>query len=349
VWFSEAGYRHQAVGEKVSQIQAVLARRCASIGDLQEHLLRAGWQRGVSQWGFLGDGGEWAAVAGFDGDMHQRQSPRPQQGPPPLPKPTEFRRVESELSDSHAPPMAMRSGDSSLGPSSNVSKLPQRSHHASLYYADLFVKQHHGGKIAVDNSALAEWSMHAMSIVRRQLHRASNGMVPLPFAENWPSGDDGSLDHNAPTPSLDDVDDLEHTDSGSVALPLTTPRYPVWASLMPDLSPLDESQAVEPELPRTEAERVKICDLPLMAAEVTELLNVMEVVMQIQRDRRLEKLKCPTWLRRNWYMLLITVPSVGYLTYKLARNKIGWVYVRYAANQIVVFFREHVSEPLKAM
>ena len=67
VWFSKAGYRHDIVGEKVSQIQAVLARRCTSIGDLQQHLLRAGWQRGVAQWGVLGDGGEWAPVAGFDG------------------------------------------------------------------------------------------------------------------------------------------------------------------------------------------------------------------------------------------------------------------------------------------
>lgn len=51
MWFSQEGYQHNLVGQRVSQIQAVLARRCATIGDLQQHLLRAGWQRGVGQWG----------------------------------------------------------------------------------------------------------------------------------------------------------------------------------------------------------------------------------------------------------------------------------------------------------
>ena len=55
-WFSERGYCHQDVGGRVSQIQAVLARRCASVGELQMHLLRAGWQRGVAQWGVVGQG-----------------------------------------------------------------------------------------------------------------------------------------------------------------------------------------------------------------------------------------------------------------------------------------------------
>jgi hypothetical protein len=51
VWTSTQGYNHQEIGRKVSQIQAVLARRCAAVGELQQHLLRAGWHRGVAQWG----------------------------------------------------------------------------------------------------------------------------------------------------------------------------------------------------------------------------------------------------------------------------------------------------------
>jgi hypothetical protein len=51
VWTSAQGYNHQEIGRKVSQIQAVLARRCAAVGELQQHLLRAGWHRGVAQWG----------------------------------------------------------------------------------------------------------------------------------------------------------------------------------------------------------------------------------------------------------------------------------------------------------
>ena len=50
-YFRKHTYDHSSVGVKVSQIQAVLARRIGVIGELQQHLLRAGWQRGVAQWG----------------------------------------------------------------------------------------------------------------------------------------------------------------------------------------------------------------------------------------------------------------------------------------------------------
>jgi hypothetical protein len=53
VWFSQEGYHHQHVGRKVSRIQAVLARRCAAIGELQEQILTAGWTKGVAQWGVV--------------------------------------------------------------------------------------------------------------------------------------------------------------------------------------------------------------------------------------------------------------------------------------------------------
>ena len=58
---------HLAAGKKVSQIQVVLARRCAVIGELQQHLWRASWQKGVAGWGMLGGGvgGEWTSVVRF--------------------------------------------------------------------------------------------------------------------------------------------------------------------------------------------------------------------------------------------------------------------------------------------
>ena len=51
-------------GQKVSQIQALLARRCAVIGEIQQHIMRAHWQKGVAGWGMLGCGigGEWTSV-----------------------------------------------------------------------------------------------------------------------------------------------------------------------------------------------------------------------------------------------------------------------------------------------
>ena len=44
VWFSENGYIPHMAGKKVSQLQALLARRCAVIDELQQHLWRANWR-----------------------------------------------------------------------------------------------------------------------------------------------------------------------------------------------------------------------------------------------------------------------------------------------------------------
>ena len=40
VWTSPGGYNHSHTGQKVAQIQVVLARRCAVIGELQQHLFQ---------------------------------------------------------------------------------------------------------------------------------------------------------------------------------------------------------------------------------------------------------------------------------------------------------------------
>ena len=41
-----------------------MARRCAVIGELQQHLWRANWQKGVAEMGMVGGGvgGEWTSV-----------------------------------------------------------------------------------------------------------------------------------------------------------------------------------------------------------------------------------------------------------------------------------------------
>ena len=348
VWFSKSGYRHDSVGEKVSQIQAVLARRCASIGDLQQHLLRAGWQRGVAQWGVLGDGGEWAPVAGFDGSMAQTMS---QDEPDIPPRAAVFRRISSELSDIRAPPPPSNR-DSTLkeaAPSSNVSNLPQRSQ--SLYYANILVKQTHGGKIFMDNPALVEWSVHAMAVVRRQLYRAANGKVVLPFSENWAVGDDESLDLGGI--GVDDnllIDSEEQVASPSDkrSFNWVNSKLPIWASLSicpVNLYDPERSLQGQQEVSR----RMVISDLNLMVSEVSALLDVMEDVMQIQRNRRLEKLRSPSWIRRNWYVASMVAPGVTYISYKMIKNGFGIVFLKYVANKIIDFFREHVSDPVYAM
>ena len=171
VWFSDEGYQHHLVGQKVSQIQAVLARRCVTIGELQMHLLRAGWQRGVASWGVLGDGGEWAPVAGNDGRMPSETTVFEKQDKPPLPprspfrRPAQQRRVSSEMLDIDMPPPKTQELPGNA-PTSNVSNLPQRAKHRQLYYTNLSVRNLPGGHIENDDPALAAWSVDCMSIIR---------------------------------------------------------------------------------------------------------------------------------------------------------------------------------------
>lgn len=331
----------------MAQIQAVLARRCAAIGDLQQHLLRAGWQRGVAQWGVLGEGGEWATVAGFDGSMPVEAGDDVDLPPSPM------RRVHSGFIDnieSSAPPELPRQA-----PTSNVSNLPQHSHHNTLYYTNVSVKMDHNGRIFIDNPALAEWSVDAMLIVRRQLYRAANGLVVLPFADNWsgdeeiPSTLDPAVEKAGTLPNLTGPDGTT-----------TTSNLPVWASIKtshatPISQPLHEEEEeddvedenVTKETSSDDNRHVIISDLPLMVSEISELLDVMEPVMGLQRARRLDKLKAPSWLRRNWYFMAASSPVVSYLVYKMLHS--GFGPLRRAANMFRDFFREHVIGPISAM
>ncbi|EJK62969.1 hypothetical protein THAOC_16401 [Thalassiosira oceanica] len=76
VWLSDNGYNPYYAGKKVSQIQAVLARRCAVVGEIQQHLWRANWRKGVADWGMLGNasGGQWSTVVGEFGSLAVKSS-----------------------------------------------------------------------------------------------------------------------------------------------------------------------------------------------------------------------------------------------------------------------------------
>jgi hypothetical protein len=342
------------IGQKVSQIQAVLARRCVTIGDLQQHLLRAGWQQGVAQWGVLGDGGDFAAVTGFDGRMsaqetdtsnavdaehHQDATTTPRKR-----NNSRMPRVSSDLSELPLPPPPSTGGPDlpRQAPTSKVSQLPQQRGPSSIYYTNVSVKNNHGGQIVTDNPALAQWSVDAMSIVRRQLYRAANGKMALPFAENWAQGDDQFVDDSTAVT----YESLAHQ------------KLPLWASLTPQNSMAtveenlyivdteDEQQEDHPPLVQT---RVTISDLPLMVTEVSELLDVMERIMDIQRARRLQKLKQPSVLRSSWYIVAMVAPSITYFMYKTRDKQYGWVFLKYAGQKLGEFCREHVVSPSLAI
>jgi hypothetical protein len=326
------------VGQKVSQIQAVLARRCASIGELQQHLLRAGWQRGVAQWGVLGQGGQWAAVAGFDGTIVEEakgsmKSVRSVENFSTAPA---NRRMSSDGDDIRLPER-QRSSDLSEAvfdrrgihhASSRVGQTDSR--HANTLEpgaaANIFVRNRDGGGIFIDDPAfLTRWSIDAMQLVRAQLDRAANGMVLLPYESNW--AEESSM-HGEGQLILDQEDAVRC-------------KLPFWAH-----NRSDSMSSVEKE---DQSAQLAICDLPLMLDEVSELLDVMEDIMVIQRQRRLEKMRPLGWIRRHWYLAATIVPSAAYLVRQAVRQGFAKDVINSLTRKVSVFFRERLVDPVSAM
>lgn len=92
-----------------------------------------------------------------------------------------------------------------------------------------------------------------------------------------------------------------------------------------------------------------IQDIKSMADEVNGILNSMEKYMSIQRKRRLQKLKPPSRMYRNWYIAAMAVPVTGYVAYKLMQGNVGSRLAAEVYAKICTFFAEHVSEPIVSM
>lgn len=71
--------------------------------------------------------------------------------------------------------------------------------------------------------------------------------------------------------------------------------------------------------------------------------------MQQQRKRRLDKLKPPSRIRRNWYILAFGVPIAGYMAYNLTKENRGLKLAKEIYQQTISFCAEHISEPLQSM
>jgi hypothetical protein len=354
VWLSPDGYNHSLVGQRVSQIQAVLARRCNAIGELQQHLLRAGWQKGVAQWGVLGQGGQWANVAGADGAIEEEPRQKVMEDP------RSIRRLSSLALEQLPPPEA--------GFPTILPNLPSDPN-AQIYYgnSNLNVNKTIGGSIVVDDDKLAAWSVDGIWVVRDQLYRASIGLVQLPCADNW-RHEQGELI------------------AGGAESTMTT-QLPVWAARQKratgprsseveidtiledgEEQPVDshveentvlEQMPVEEAIAQTEEKalsendkqegKVVITDLYAMALEVSELLYAMENVIEMQRDRRLKKLKGLPLIRRNWYMAALGAPLATYLVYRLLKGGHAAILARFAVEKVRTFFNEHLYEPVSAI
>ena len=372
VWTSPRGYNHREVGRKVSQIQAVLARRCAAVGELQQQLLRAGWHRGVAQWGVLGQGGQiFAPVAGFDGGM-----PPENVGCPPFVDERMYTRDGSsdnlqggraeevfspEFSIHKTPtptsPSALRqtsdnseTGEVNLKIASDVDRLLMSSSRVPVKFrrssqAQVYAGKKHGEGIFVDDPGfLAEWSVEAIALVRRLLFRAGNGKVPIPCETNWI--EENSSPHHG--------GDNELSNRNAVSRLRT---LPLWASQVAvqcghDATPPPNSNTATTSSLQIHPEaqvRITITDVPLLVAEVEELLDIMEGMMGIQRQRRLERLRPPSWLRSNWYIVATVAPSLAFLFRRLRTKGYGKQAIRFVVQKVSTFFRERVVDPVVAM
>lgn len=86
-----------------------------------------------------------------------------------------------------------------------------------------------------------------------------------------------------------------------------------------------------------------------MADEVNGILNSMEKYMGMQRKRRLLKLKPPSRLERNWYIIAVFLPVSGYIAYKLLQGNEVAKLASEISQKIKSFFVEHLSEPIESM
>jgi hypothetical protein len=353
VWASAHGYNHRSVGNHVAQIQAVLARRCAAIGELQEHLLRAGWQRGVAQWGVLGQGGQWAPVAPgiIDGSIRAGESSSSPSSSPPRKGITTAQQREQTIGGHRQRPMdddsesrydfddAMPMDSSQMSASAEPRRSQQTCSSSARRSASIFVRKRDGGGIFVDDTSfLVKWSVEAILLVRKQLDRAGNGLIVIPYRTNWI---DTSTDAAAiVSPKADSQHD------GDVVV--ITPPEPAHC-LMPLWVREVFGRAGSNNLPTNgesnSSSQLAITNLPLMMEEVSELLNIMEEVVLVQRRRRLERLRPPAWWRRNWLTLVAGVPLGAWLLYKGYTTHL----IRHGIRHVRSFFRERLREPLLAM
>lgn len=338
VWASAEGYNHRSVGNQVAQIQAVLARRCAAIGELQEHLLRAGWQRGVAQWGVLGQGAQWAPVApGIDGSMAADEQQQQQQRP------------SSSEDGSESPDFddAIRMDGSQM--SASDARTPGAGSRATAA-ANVVVRKRDGGGIFIDDpSFLAQWSVEAIFLVRKQLRRAGNGLIAIPYDTNW-------IDTASDTAAASALSSNDAAADDSPEEVLITPAeepsqrmLPLWACENPGSNKTESDRGKDDGIGLEPTSgglaHLTITDLPLMMDEVTQLLDIMEDVVAVQRCRRLERLRPPSWLRRNWYSVVTGLPLCFWLVYKGYTTDL----IRQGIRQVKIFFRERLYDPLVAM
>ena len=329
---------------------------------IKKHLWRAGWQRGIAQWGILGQGNEWAAVAGGYGGRSDDRSHVP------------------ENDNKHLSQRSKLSFFASTIRGTEGRKAIKEETRKTDYYGHslVLVRNSRGGQILIDDPALAAWAVDAIRVVRDQLYSAGSGTTPLPYYENWPREKKHfSMEDSA---HISNIDWREITKGGSIGDSIlsidatdlfedkSNAILPSWAtedfkSVIDDevgifidtREAIDSNTTSIPDHTSSQNEKVirtgdiKICNLALMVSEVNEILDTMELRMEAQRQRRLNKLKPPSRLVRNWYILAVGIPSAAYIAYQLLNNNATGTLARGIIQKMTEFCNEHISGPLISM
>lgn len=295
------------IGQRVSKIQALLAQRCASVGELQQHLWRAGWQRGVAEWGIIGDGWKWPTVVGGNQWSLEQDILHPVLGS-----------VDDTL---------VVSQDNTIAPEDDLVKDSILLNNSSSDISSaLYRSASHGNttEIVSNEPALAEWTIDAVHMVRSQLHeQEGDAHHALPHHENW----------------IRETTDNE--------------RLPKWAIDKERQFSSDSFEGknyCEPKVLRRQSisnpTKYRISNLPLMAAEIKDLLTIMELQATEQRENRLKMICPPSKLSRNWYIICGSLPIVGYVSYKFLKDGWGARLCKQICVNIMDFYIEHVAEPV---
>lgn len=176
-----------------------------------------------------------------------------------------------------------------------------------------------GGGIVVDQDDMTMWSIDAMRVIRDQLYRAlpNSKFKELPFVEHWPR-------------------ERRHFGFGEDNDEETKNDLPIWAQDVSSSNNNNDSHVV-------------ITDLNKMAIEVTALLQSIEIHLEQQRVRRLNRLRPPSRLRRRWYFVAAGIPIGAFLLHKLTKEHGGIYIVKRLISKIGDIYRDHVSEPINSI
>lgn len=165
-------------------------------------------------------------------------------------------------------------------------KLMKIFNHSSLVGTNVSNKP--GGSIVIDQDALTTWSIDAMRVIRDQLYRASSGAMELPFWEHWPR--ERSHFRN------------QEVEDGNIGTAESQIDLPLWAEEVQSPSSTNTSVEVDDNTDGRNNNKptVIVADLKQMSNEVGALLESVELHLEQQRLRRLNRLRPPSRLRRNW-------------------------------------------------